>query len=246
MTPPSTDPRAKRWAFVAKGVALLAVGFFIAPFIFTAITGLVGLIAAGAVMGLTWMVLPAIGNGAANIRLKLIKAEAAKNPVETLQNDLRDKTVALDLRKTNIEKLNGQIRTFADKVAGIKERYGVGDSGYVKLNADLANLKRVAFHRAEKWKEARAQLNRYSEEIDRAGMIWDAGNAAAAARESSGLSEDEFYAKLRAETAFDSIQNGYNEALASLDTSMLESDAERLVIDVTPKITEAEKLKVQK
>lgn len=228
------DPRARRWAFVAKGAALLGVGLFAAPFIWTAIGGLIGLIAAGLVMGVTWMVLPAIGNAAANMRLKLIKAEAARNPVETLQNDLRDKTVALNVRKTNIERLNGQIRTFADKVDDIKSHYGAGDSGYIKLSADLVDLRRVAAHRAAKWKEAKAQLDRFAEEIDRAGMIWDAANAAAAARESSGLSEDEFYAKLRTETAFDSIQNGYNEALASLDTSMLEDPVERTVIDVTP------------
>ena len=53
-------------------------------------------------------------------------------------------------------------------------------------------------------------------------MIWEAAQAAAAARETSGLTEDEFYAKLRAETAFDAIQKSYNDALASLDTAMLE------------------------
>lgn len=228
------DPRARRWGIVAKYAALLGIGFFVAPFIFTAITGLIGLIAAGGIMLGTWMLLPAIEAAAANMRLKLIKAEAARNPVETLQNDLRQKTVALNERKTAIERLNGQIRTFADKVNEIRERYGAADSGYLKLNADLTDLRRVAAHRATKWKEAFAQLQRYEESIDRAAMIWEAGLAAAAARESSGLSEDEFYAKLRSETAFDSIQTSYNEALASLDTSMLDSDTEQRVINVTP------------
>ena len=53
-------------------------------------------------------------------------------------------------------------------------------------------------------------------------MIWDAAQAAAAARETSGLTEDEFFAKLRAETAFDSIQKSYNDALASLDSALLD------------------------
>lgn len=235
------DPRARRWGIVAKYAALLAVGFFVAPYIFTAITGLVGLIAAGGIMLGTWMVLPAVEAGAANLRLKLIKGEAARNPVETLENDLRDKTVALDDRKTAIEKLNGQIRTFGDKVASIKEKYGVNDSGYIKLNGDLVDLKRISANRAEKWKEAHNQLGRYAESIDRAKMIWDAGNAAAAARESSGLTEDDFYARLRSETAFDSIQEGYNQALASLDTSLLDSPAQAALsasdattINITP------------
>lgn len=232
--PPSTiitDPRAKRWGIVAKYAALLGVGFFVAPFIFTAITGLVGLLTAGGIMLATWMTMPAIEAGAANLRLKFIKAEAARNPVETLQNDLRDKMVALDERKKNIQKLDGQIRMFSDKVDGIKTKYGPQDSGYLKLSADLTDLRRILAHRGQKWKEARKQLDRYGEEIERASMIWDAGNAAAAARESSGLSEDEFYAKLRAETAFDAIQTGYNEALASLDTALLEEpDAQRVLV----------------
>lgn len=221
-TSTNIDPRAKRWGLFAKYAALLVVGFVVAPYIFTAITGLVGLIVAGVIMLGAWMLAPSVEMAARNLRLKLIKGEAKRNPVETLQEDLRAKTVALDERKTAIEKLNGQIRTFADKVDSIKERYGVQDSGYLKLAADLKDLKRVAASRADKWKQAHEQLVRYAEEIDRANMIWDAGQAAAAARETSGLSEEEFFAKLKAETAFDAIQQQYNEALASLDTSLLE------------------------
>lgn len=235
------DPRAKRWGNFAKIAAILGVGFFVAPFVFTAITGLIGLIIAGAIVGATWMVLPAVEAAAANMRLKLIKAEAAKNPVETLQNDLKNKTVALNDRKSAIEKLNAQIRNFADKLDDIKERFGANDSGYIKLSSDLQELKKVYKHRCDKWNEARRQLDRFAEEIDRAGMIWEAAQAASAAREASGLTEDEFYVKLKTETAFDAIQLGYNEALASLDSSLIDdpvkalpSGNERQVIELTP------------
>lgn len=240
---PITDPRAKRWGAFAKYAALLGIGFVVAPFIWTAIGGLIGLAAAGAILVGGWMVLPVVESAAANMRLKLIKAEAARNPVETLQNDLRAKTVALDERKTAIQRLNGNIRTFGDKVDGIKAKYGDKDSGYIKLSADLADLKRISASRVEKWNEAMHQLERYAESIERAGMIWDAGLAAAAARESSGLSEEEFYAKLRSETAFDAIQNSYNEALASLDTMLLEDDKKQIasrveVTDEVPRVSQ--------
>lgn len=227
------DPRAKRWGNVAKYSLLLVVGFFVAPFIWVAIGGLLGLIAAGGIMLGTWMLRPYAYSAAANMRLKLIKAEASKNPVETLQEDLRRKMVDLDQRKTNIEKLNGQIRTFADKVNEIKEKFGPKDNGYLKLNNDLEDLKRIYRHRCTKWNEARNQLDRFAEEIDRANMIWEAACAAAAARETSGLTEGEFMAKLKTETAFDAIQNSYNEALASLDTALLDNPQSN-VIDITP------------
>jgi len=220
---PINDPRAKRWGLAAKVVLLLTACFFIAPYVWVAVGGLLGLIVALVIVGAAWFSRQWVYAVAANARLKLIKAEASKNPVETLQEDLRSKMVALDDRRTNIEKLNGQIRTFADRVDEIKEKYGVKDGGYIKLNADLLDLRRVYANRCEKWKGAKMQLDRFSEEIDRAGMIWDAACAAAAARETSGLTEDEFFSKLRTETAFDSIQTSYNEALASLDTAMLDT-----------------------
>jgi hypothetical protein len=220
--PVITDPRARFWGNVAKYGALLVAGFLVAPYIWVAIGGLIGLIIAVGVILAAWMVRPVVFSFAANMRLKLIKAEAAKNPVETLQNDLKDKAQALSDRKDAIEKLNSQIRTFGDKVDEIRASYGAEDAGYLKLSRDLVDLRRVYAHRCEKWKEAREQLKLYEEEIKRANMIWEAAQAAAAARETSGLTEDEFYAKLRAETAFDAIQKSYNDALASLDTAMLE------------------------
>jgi len=216
------DPRARRWGNVAKYGVLLVAGFLVAPYIWISITGLLGLIVAAGVILAAWMVRPVVFSMAANLRLKFIKAEASRNPVETLQNDLKAKTEALGKRKEAIETLNSQIRTFSDKVDEIKSRYGAEDSGYQKLSRDLSDLRRVYAHRCEKWKEAREQLERYAEEIKRANMIWDAAQAAAAARETSGLTEDEFFAKLRAETAFDSIQKSYNDALASLDTALLD------------------------
>lgn len=233
--PVVTDRRARLWGNIAKYGALLTVGFIVAPFIWIAIGGLLGLIVAGIVFLGTWMLRPVVFSIAANLRLKFIKAEASKNPVETLQNDLKVKTEALGVRKDAIEKLNGQIRTFSDRVDGIKTNYGEKDPGYIKLSRDLQDLRRIYVHRCEKWREASKQLERFEEEIRRANMIWEAAQAAAAARETSGLTEDEFFAKLRTETAFDSINQSYNDALASLDTAMLDGPSTTSIpIDVTP------------
>lgn len=225
---PLSDPRAKRWAAFAKYAALLGVGFIVAPYIFTAITGLVGLLAAGAIMAGTWMVLPALGAFAGNMRLKLIKGEAARNPVETLQSELQRQMAALNERKIAIGRLNGQISTFADKLDGIGQKYGKKDNAYVKLAQQLLDLRRVAANREEKWKAAFVQLQRFEQEIERAGMIWEAAQAAAAAQESSGLTEEDFLAKLRTETSLDTIRVTFNETLASLDTDLMQNDAEQM------------------
>lgn len=218
----SIDPRAKFWGNLAKGAFLLVGCFFIAPFIWVAIGGLMGLIVAVIILVSVWMFRPVAFSFAANMRLILIKREASRNPVETLQSDLREKMIQLDDRKTAIERLKAQIMTFGDKVSDIRAKYGVNDSAYIKLSADVANLNRVYANRCAKWKEARHQLEQYQETIDRANMIWEAGCAAAAARESSGFTEADFMSKLKTDTAFDAIQTNYNEALASLDTAMID------------------------
>lgn len=221
------ESKRKKFETIGKVAGLAVAGFFVAPIILVTIKGIIGL-AVAAVIGLLLVNVgaPWFGDKLANWRLQAIKAEAAKNPVETLQNDYKLKSVALDERKTAIEQLNGKIRTFSDKVDGIKAKYGPKDASYAKLSADLQDLRRIHADRSLKWRNAHAQLLKYAESIERAKMIWEAGLAAAAAHESSGLSEDEFYQKLRAETAFDSIQNSYNEALASLDTSLMDEPAQ--------------------
>ncbi len=170
MTPtssPLSDPRAKRWGSFIKYAGLLIIGFVVSPYIFTAITGLVGLAVAGALIGGYWMLMPAVETWAGNMRLKFVKAEAARNPVETLQSELNRQRVALDERKVAIGRLNGQITTFEDKLGTIGDKYGRQDSAYTKL------------------------------------------------------------------AALDTIRTTFNETLASLDTDLMQSDAERMV-NVTP------------
>lgn len=239
-TPIDNETRRKRIEMAVKIGALGLVGFFVAPFILIAVKGILGLaLAAGISFSLIYFT-PVMASMLANWRLKAIKAEASRNPVETLQNDFRAKSIALDDRKTNIEKLNGQIRTFSDKVDGIKDKYGDKDSAYLKMSRDLLDLRRIYKNRCEKWNEAHTQLGLFEEQIERAGMIWDAANAASAARETSGLTEDEFFAKLRTETAFDAIQNNYNQALASLDTAMIDTPTPEEVESRMPQISDAQ------
>ncbi len=226
-SPAITDPRARFWGNLAKGGLLIGGFALFAPVIWLALGGLLGFIAFCVIGVTTWMLKEPAFTFAANMRLKLIKRAAAQNPVESLQSELNRRMGALDERKTAIGRLNGNIQTMADKVAVIGKKYGKSDDAYIKLSSQLVDLKRVADNREEKWKLAYAQLKRFEEEIERASMVWDAAMAAAAAQESSGLTEEDFLAKLKTETSLDTIRTTFNETLASLDTDLMQSDAER-------------------
>lgn len=231
-----TDPRARRWGNAAKWLLLFPLGFIVAPYVLTAILGLVGLLVGIGVIIATWMLRPWVFAKAANLRLKLIKHEAAKNPVETLQVELQRRSEALDERKQAIGKLNGAIKTLEEKVDIIADKYGKNDRAYIQLSQQAKDLNRVADNRETKWQAAFVQLKRFEQEIERASMVWDAAMAAAAANETSGLTEEDLMAKLKTETSLDSIRTTFNETLASLDTDLLQSDAERLADAAQPPI----------
>ena len=134
--PVINDPRARFWGNVAKYGAVLVAGFLVAPYIWVAIGGLIGLIVAVVVILAAWMLRPVAFSFAANMRLKLIKSEAAKNPVETLQNDLKDKAQALAKRDALLhqayeQSLHGRIGNHAIR-RGLGQQAGRVKTGVAK------------------------------------------------------------------------------------------------------------------
>ena len=111
--------KRKRIETLVKYAALPVVGFFVAPFILVAIKGLIGLAVAAAVSLVVVNLAPAFAVTVANWRLKAIKAAAAMNPIETLENQYADKQAALLRMRENI-----------------KQSYAVLQNLYSQMNAD--------------------------------------------------------------------------------------------------------------
>ncbi len=214
------DPRARFWGRMAKWSLVLVAGFFVAPYVWTAITGVLGLIAATVVIGGAWMLGKPAYSMAANLRLRLIKAEARKNPVETLQNEFIAESKKLEERREKIEALNTSIRNLGDSIDDLTAKYGAGDPAVQKLTREQANLTRVLEYRRVKLQQALAELKRFQEQIERLNDIWQATQSANAARDASGLTEDEVISKIRKDEAVDAVRTSYNAALASLEESM--------------------------
>ncbi len=227
----TTDPRAKRWSFAIKTIAILLVGFVVAPYVFTAITGLIGLLAAGAIMGATWMLLPAIGTWAGNMRLKLVTAEAARNPIQTLQSEYLRRDQLLNERKTKIETLAAKTAGFGTKLAGFKKDYPADSQIYQDIyDKMLLLLKRSR----EQWVLAEKQLQAFDREITRAKAKWEMALAATDLRQDAGQVEAEFFAKLKVECSFDAIETGMNTAFAQLDTLLMESESVQINVTAAP------------
>lgn len=223
------DPRAKRWGLAAKYVAILGVGFVIAPYIWVALGGLLGLIVAGAILGTTWMVLPAVETYAQNMRLSLIKGAAAKDPIGTLQTEYHRRAQALNERQNKIETLSSKTAGFGSKLAQFKREYPADAATYQEIYDKMTMLLKRS---REQWIAAESQLKAFDREIVRAKAKWDMALAASDLKQDAGDIEAEFFAKLKVECSFDTIETGMNQAFASLDTLLMQSEA--MEINVTP------------
>lgn len=227
--PQTPEERAKKWSILARWGIFAVVGFLVSPFIMATLTGMLGLLAVCTICGTTYYMLPVIEDKAKNIRLQMIKAEAAKNPIETLENEYLRRQLILGQRKDAIEKFDTKTRTFGDKLDGFKRNYPTDAPKYQQIYDSMMLL--LQRQRAQ-WKEANKNLNLFNGEIDRAKAMYEMALAAAAAKEGSGLDEDAFNARLKTETALNSITDGMNSAFAQLDS--LVDESEKTEINVTP------------
>ncbi len=227
--PLSPEQRAQKWATITKAAGVLVVGFVLAPYIFTAITGLIGLLAAGAVMAITWTVLPMLGDAAKNLRLRLIKAEAARNPIETLEGEYLRRSQLLNERKTKIETLAAKTQGFGSKLVQFKRDYPTEAEQFQQIYDKMVLLLKRS---REQWVVAEKQMRAFDGEITKAKAKWAMALAAADLRADAGKVEAEFLAKLKVECSFDTIETGMNLAFSQLDTLLMESEA--VEINVTP------------
>lgn len=212
--------RARMTAVVKVGMLGLA-GLVVSPVIFLAVKGLVGIVLA-LVGGLAIVnVAPLAAYRFSSWRLREIKAEAARNPIETLQLDFGERKNALHSFKESITVFSASVSTFSDKVDGFKIRFP-GDS--TKFEDQLSKMKKLLEVRKRRYKEAEATLVQYDGEIDRAKAIWEMGQEAAKMNNAAGMRDEDFLAKIKVETALDSVTTSLNTAFAQLETAVMEED----------------------
>jgi hypothetical protein len=225
---PITDPRAQRWGSFVKWIVLI-IGFAIfAPVIWLAVGGLFGFILFAAVLLGTWILKEPAYTWAANMRLKLIKAEVAKNPVETLQAEHLRQSTILEDRKKGLESMSGAIRTLKQAINNLEAEFP--DSPELpQMREDYTELVRLEKARQEDWQMAFVSLGEFAKEIRRVGKLWEVSLAAARARQQSGLTEDEWLSKMKTETSIDTIRTSLNTQLAALSTERMQADANRIL-----------------
>jgi hypothetical protein len=214
--------QASRWRTFVICCGAVILGLVVAPFIFVAIFGLVGLTVAltiAAVVTLAgWALLPWAGMVASNWKIKLLKREASRNPVETMQNELKRRRQLLEQFKQKIIVFGSKVKTFQDKVGTLKRQF---PADAPQFEESLAKMKQLYLLRQQKYKEAEEGIGEFEAEIEKANILWDVGQAAAAAGEDAGMSDEDFYAKIKVKSSLNAIQDKLNLSFAQLDVALL-------------------------
>lgn len=215
------DQKRQRIETIAKVAGTGIIGFLVAPFVFIAIKGLIGLIIAAIISFIAIQFVPVIGIKIANWKLKMIKQEAQKNPVESLQNIYKEKQEALSLFGESLKVSSAKIKTFESKLEFLSKNFPQEIPKFQEQKGKMLELQKL---RERKYKEAKKGLEIFELEIQKADAIWQVSQAAADATKAAGMNEGEFFAKIQKETALDSVQESLNMSFAELETALLEED----------------------
>lgn len=218
------EQRAKRWAFWTKTAAFIALGLIAAPVVGIAIYGLAGILVAG-LIGLAGVTLgPVLGDMAGNWKLKLIKAEAARNPIETLQSEYMRRQELLDENEESISKLRSKTMTFADQVKGFSKQYPDEAPRYEQQLQAMRDL--LAEHE-QQWVNAQQDLRLFEQEIGKADAVWQMSLAANEAAEGTQLALEDFESKIKTQTSLGVVQNSLNDSFSRLEQVRLPVPAGR-------------------
>lgn len=204
---------------VGAVVASVLVLALVAPIIWAAASAGLGLIALG-VVGLVGFAviqaLPYFGQKIENSVLKMRKAEARGNPIEQLQNFLRQKAQQVADFKAAVAQIGGQIRSLEDMVAqrkkerpgydataqersiqAMRDAYDTLKSKYVNAEKALADLKLVIQDKEFEWKFSQAGQQ--------------------AMQTLNATSGKELMEAMLADEAFSSVTDNFNKVFADLE-----------------------------
>ena len=206
--------RARIKTVVQWGLALLAA-VLIAPVIFLAVKGLVGL-GLAVIVGLALVnFAPVLAMKFANWKVKAITTEARTNPIESRQNVALVRHQRLNEKAAAVSAFGTEVRNVADEVQSLRDHGQNTDAD--ELARELTLLQQDFNDQITGLDEARDALTKYEEETLRLSRRWKASEALLRARGASGKAMDQELEKLVSQEATDAVNSKMNEAFARLD-----------------------------
>lgn len=217
MTTLTTEQRKARIAAWAKWGMGLAGAVLIAPFVYLAVKGLVGL-ALASVLGLAIVHgAPVLSMKFANWKLKGLKQEARQNPIETRQNIAMQARARITDAEQELTNFATEVRNFADQVKTLRSSQ---PDDAADFDEQLRGLQRLLELKRQRLAEAKRNADDFEAATARAANKWKVAQAAIRMQKLSGSVADDEMNKLLAAESLDSVQSSMNRALAELDLAL--------------------------
>lgn len=117
------ESKRKKYDRIIKVIVTLLVGLVFGPLAIAAVSGLIGLVIAWLISEAVICFTPWMSMKFANWRVAAIKHEAAKNPIETLENQYAEKEQALVRFRDHIKAFYAEVQNFKTEIDEHKEKF---------------------------------------------------------------------------------------------------------------------------
>jgi Tfp pilus assembly protein FimV len=228
------NQKFEKWNKIFK-VGLIALGaLIISPIIFMVVQGIVGAVIAASIGLVVVNAAPVVSMKLANWKVGAITAEAAKNPIETLQNLLIEKRNAYDTFVTNVTEAVAARNNFAVKCREFSTKY---PARAAEFENQLAAMTKLVEQKKAALEQARRAIEAGEDKLVEARAYWEMSQAAQEANKAAKMDTGDLYEKLKADTALDSVINSMSTAFAEIEVAASLEPASTLAIENNPGYT---------
>jgi len=206
----------------------------IAPFIFLAVKGLVGLVIAAGVGMVLVHGAPLFSRWCATVALEGFKGIARKNPVETRQ------LIAIQRRK-DLTAIAAALQEFGAEVLNVERHArGLRETGDIdganEMDVTASKLQQLLDLRKRAYISAVDALQAYEQTTAKVNRRWQAAQAALKAQRLAGPSANKELDRIMSEEALESVETAMNQVFAGLDSAMLAESVPALTNAPSPVI----------
>lgn len=211
-----------KWLIGLAAIPVVIFSWFLAQ----AVLGLAALGGALALAGAIGLAIvhgaPALSMRFANWKLADMKAQAEKNPIETLQNRQKQLEESLDAEAKAITDFDSEVENFRSSLQAEVEK-GFPEEAMGGLPT-LRNMERLREFRRVKFKKARAKMLERRRHVARAESKYRVALAAQRVTAASGEVQNTVLQQILEDIAFNTVDSAVNASMAELRTAIMLED----------------------
>lgn len=225
------DEKKQKIATILKYGIMVIGAAVVAPIVYSAVLGMVGLaLAAGSALVIINMA-PVVSLKLANLKTRAIDAErvsniekvsgaAAINPIETLIQQSMEKRQASDQFKGAITAFRTEVKNFADQITGFAKDY---PDDVARFKTQLDAMNKLLSFRESRYKQLQVELDNFDSAIKRAQAMWKMSQAAQKMNKLAGVEMADPFEKIKADSAINSVMTSMNRAFSDMETALLDN-----------------------